>query len=100
MLNRKQGSIRSNKAEEIILPSGVSPTSEAEEMIKSESEFAESPPSKRVPSRTDSVRSNKSIISNASDRATPSEYGLGKILLTMNYNMSRQRFVVIVHRIS
>ncbi|KAK6634334.1 hypothetical protein RUM43_011734 [Polyplax serrata] len=98
-VNRRQGSIRSNKSEPTpSLSTGTSPPSGDEELIRAEAEYSEnSAPAKRFPSRGDSIRSNMSYGSNTSEKG---ENGLGRILLTMSYNMSRQRFEVTVHRIT
>ena len=98
-IKKRQGSIKSNKSDEMIMPSDPLPVgSNSSDLLESEGDFiVTGSSSKNFPSRTDSVRSNRSGISNVSEKG---EHGLGKILLTMSYSMSRQRFDVTVHRIS
>lgn len=95
----KQGSIRStrsNKSDETA-PTTPPPSFNDEDMIKSETDNLDSVPDEKFPTRAGSVRSTRSNFSTMSDKG---EHGLGRILLTMSYSMSRQRFEVTVHRIT
>lgn len=88
---RKQASVKSTKSVDV--PSTFSNASSGEEaLIKAEAESSLTTQPRSSVSRTPSVTSTSS-----QDRGL---HGLGRILLTFNYSVTRQRFEVTVNRVA